>query len=206
MLLLADNLAAIANAISYGLPIVTKGLAAPYNSGKPCEIMVERAAFSGVLGTLSVFGADFPAPFDANTANFVGDGATLNFDTAITYAAWLNYNFMVTFITPGTQMAARVGVPSAPAGTQFTVNNQGGFARITFATAPANKSVFRVDRLVAPVTLYTGIDAVKIAGSETVPPVVRLRSYDFVWARNDNTVNGAAATNAFAYLLPLTAP
>lgn len=149
--------------------------------GNPARLAVERA---GTTGSLSVYGADYPAqPGGDDALSFVseGDGVIVDFDTLIPFGAGFSNN---NFIVKVNDVVIKQGVGAG----EFQVSDQGGFARITFGTAPALNARIEVF-LVVPVLLYQDTDA----GTET-----EIRSYDFVW------VNLPAASSASnVYVTPL---
>ncbi len=192
MLKLAENLTHTGSAIVATVPIYTNPLGGRYRAGAPIGIDVDRAAAPAASSLAEIFGADMPHWWADDSKAVVrrGDGSTVNFDTNIPYAAWSNYNF-AALAGPDQNLSPRVGVAAGPSGLQFTIANNAGFARFTFATAPSAGNMLVLGAL-SPVTIYSGNDRTKRMGGAGDTPV---RSYDLLWVRNNNTGQASPTAN-----------
>jgi hypothetical protein len=158
------------------------------DGGMPVELEIARAqsqdGTSGVPddnATVAVWGADLPSAFLQDAAErHKGVAAQTVYDTALTYAAFANYNWIVTVNGVLIEQGAGAG--------KFQVSDQGGLARITFGTAQAAGADIRV-HFVTPVA----VQAATAAG--TLHKVAKVTAREVMWVVIGGTLIGA--TNVY---------
>lgn len=81
------------------------------------EVEIERVA---AVGGGTIWGASLNGRGNANRADFLGDGASTIYDTAIPFVAFANYNFMVR-----SEKSTRTGTVTVALATATTVTGVG---------------------------------------------------------------------------------
>lgn len=169
---------AYAGAATVKLPIDVKANGQRFAPGNPVELSMSRV---GTTNDPTVYGADLPHLYDdANAERHEGDGTEVDFQTAITYAAFSNYNWIVK--SGGTIIEQGAGAG------KFTVSDVGGLAKITFGTAPAAGKKVEI-YFVTPTSVFT---------SSAQFNDEQVRAYEIMWV---NLAAASSATNL--YLKPL---
>lgn len=199
LLTAGTGLVPVQNATTYANnpAVYTKPLGYKYQSGMPIQLELSRRATPTASHNAEVWGADLPHPFGAATAvkRAKGDGSTTVFDTDIVFVTGMNLianNLQIqVLVGPDISMAPRKQVDAGPAGTEFAVTSNGGLVRVTFATAPADKTQILI-ALVTPVAIIAGnVTTNLVQGGEKGDMVgiteaaadLQQRSFDLIWLR-----------------------
>lgn len=85
----------------------------------PVNVAIERA---GTTGGGTLYGANFNGDSSANRQDFKGDGSSTDYDSALTYVAFSNYNWLVKV-----DKSTRTGTASVTAGSKTVTGSSTDF-------------------------------------------------------------------------------
>ncbi len=170
LLALAEENAAAAITV----PVIPKNTSNLFQAGHIADLFVDRA---GTTGTFAVWGVD-AGDVGAQTAAWrsEGDATSVNFvapSTAINYAAFANYNWIVTVNGVVQTITTNYTVTDSAGGTNVALA-----ARIVFAVAPAAG---------AKIEVFKGTPVAVYAASAARAARKRVRCYDFMWVEGATT-------------------